>query len=95
MNVVVDSLSRKEIHVSMMMIKHMELLEQFREISLYVDVSLGKLSFRMITISSDLMSEIKEKQLLDEQWTKKRDCIPLGKTPYFVVGSEDILRCKG
>ena len=38
-NVVADALSRKAIHVSSLMIKEMELLESFRDLSLDVSLS--------------------------------------------------------
>src|ERR1044072_9337457 len=94
-NVVADALSRKAIHVSTMMIRQMELIEEFRDFSLNVETSPGKLCFGMITVSSDLISEIKAKQFSDELLMEKRNWIPLGKAPDFEIGDDDILRCKG
>jgi hypothetical protein len=93
-NVVVDALSRKAIHMSSLMIKEMELLEKFRDLSLDFWTSPGRLNFGMVTISSDLMREIHEKQMGDEELLEKRRQIILGKAPDFEVGSDDILRCK-
>ena len=38
-NVVADALSRKTLHMSAMMIKELELLEQFRDLSLVCELS--------------------------------------------------------
>src|ERR1044072_709367 len=94
-NVVADALSRKAIHVSSLMIKEMELLEAFRDLSLNVDLSPGELRFGMVTVSSGLLDEIKEKQKTDEELIEKRNLVTQGKAPEFTVGNDDILRCQG
>src|ERR1044072_5567639 len=81
-NVVADALSRKGMHVSIMMIEEMRMIEEFRDFSLKVEVTPGRLRFGMVTISNDLVEEIKEKQLQDDQLKEKRLWIPLGKAPY-------------
>src|ERR1044072_2260961 len=58
-NVVADALIRKAIHVSSLMIKEMELLEAFRDLSLNVDLAPGELRFGMVTVSSGLLEDIK------------------------------------
>ena len=60
-NIVADALSRKIISVSNMMIKERELLEQFRDMNLSVDLTPGKLCLNMTTISNDLMNDIRIK----------------------------------
>src|ERR1044072_7607479 len=71
-NVVADAFSRKAIHVSSLMIKEMELLEAFRDLSLNVDLAPGELRFGMVTVSSGLLEEIKVKQKTDEELIEKR-----------------------
>ena len=92
-NVVADALSRKAIHMPSLIIKEMELLEKFCDLSLDFRTSPKKLSFGMVTISNDLMREIQEKQMRDAEPMEKRRWIILGKAPNFEVGSDDILRC--
>jgi hypothetical protein len=94
-NVVADALSRKAIHISSLMVKELEMLETFRDLSLDVKVTPGKLSFGKITVSSDLMKEIKTKQMQDQGLIEKRKMISLGKAPDFEIGPDDILCCKG
>ena len=77
-----------------MMISEMKLIEEFRDLSMNVEVTPEKLCFGMVTVSSDLIGEIKAKQLLDAQLAEKRNGIPLGKAPDFEVGSDGVLRCK-
>jgi len=40
-NVVADALSRKRVHVSAMMIKELELIEQLRDMNLGLDIEAG------------------------------------------------------
>lgn len=62
-NVVANALSRKTMHVSSMVVKELESLEEFRDLSLDVRVSLGKVSFGMVTISCDLKEDTKYRKL--------------------------------
>ena len=63
-NVVADALSRKTLHMSAMMVKEFELLEQFRDLSIVCErtqsVKLG-----MLKIDSDFLKSIKEAQKED------------------------------
>ena len=88
---VADALSRKLIQVSSLMIKEMELLESFRDLSLNVSLSLGKLKFRMVTVASGLLEEIKAKKLTDEELIEKRTLVVHGKAPEFTVGNDNIV----
>ena len=56
-NVVADALSRK-VHVSTLMIEQTNLLENFRDLSLSVDASQGKLRFRMVMISDRISASV-------------------------------------
>ncbi|XP_057426000.1 uncharacterized protein LOC130719393 [Lotus japonicus] len=94
-NVVADALSRKAMHVSSLMVKELELLEAFRDLSLDVKVAPGKLSFGMVTVSNGLLDEIKSRQEANEgliEWCK---LVMQGKAPKFAVGNDNILHCKG
>nr|KYP54981.1 hypothetical protein KK1_001182 [Cajanus cajan] len=64
-NVVVDALSRKSIHMSSMMVRELELVEEFRDLNLCVELAQDHISCGMITITSELMDEIREAQELD------------------------------
>ena len=66
-NVVADALSRKTLHMSAMMVKELELLEQFRDLSLVCELSPQSVKLGMLKIDSEFLNSIKEAQ---------RICIP-------------------
>jgi hypothetical protein len=64
-NVVADALSRKTLHMSAMMVKELELLEQFRDLSLVCEVSAHSVKLGMLKINSEFLNSIKEAQKVD------------------------------
>ena len=64
-NVVADALSRKTLHMSAMMIKELELIEQFRDMNLVCEVKPQSVMLGMLKINSDFLEGIKEAQKLD------------------------------
>ncbi|XP_058752389.1 uncharacterized protein LOC131625553 [Vicia villosa] len=64
-NVVTDALSQKTLHMSMMMVKEFELIEQFRDLSLVCERTLKSVMLGMLKINSDFLTRIKEAQKLD------------------------------
>jgi len=58
--VVVDALSRKSLHISALMIKEMNLLEQFRDLSLACEITPNSVRLGTLRITSELLSDIKE-----------------------------------
>jgi len=64
-NVVADALSRKTLHMSAMMVKELELLEQFRDLSLVCELSPHSVKLGMLKINSEFLNSIKEAQKLD------------------------------
>ena len=61
-NVVVDALSRKSIQVFALMVRELDLLEQFRDMSLACDITSGSIKLGMLRVTSELLSEICEGQ---------------------------------
>ena len=59
-NVVVDALSRKTLHMSTMMNKELELIEQFRDISLVCEVTPQSVMLGTLKINNDFLDNIKE-----------------------------------
>ena len=59
-NVVADALSRKNLHMSAMMVKELELLEQFRYMSLVCELSPQSVKLGMLKINSEFLNSIKE-----------------------------------
>jgi len=64
-NVVADALSRKTVHASYMMVKELELVEQFRDMRLQVILGDDVIRCNHLTVSSDFLVLIKERQLSD------------------------------
>ena len=64
-NVVADALSRKTLHMSAMMVKEFELLEQFRDPSLVCELSPLSVNLGMLKIDNEFLKSIKEAQKAD------------------------------
>jgi len=64
-NVVADALSRKTLHMSAMMVKELELLKQFRDLSLVCELSAQSVKLGMLKINSEFLNSIKEAQKVD------------------------------
>ena len=64
-NVVADALSRKTLHMSAMMVKELELLEQFRDLSLVCELSPQSVKLSILKINSEFLNSTKEAQKVD------------------------------
>ena len=91
-NVVADALSRKSIHMAMMMIKEHELIESFRDTSLMWEVLPGKLLFSEVRIENEFVRQVKEAQGRDEYMQKIREQIRDGKAQEFNIKGDDIVK---
>jgi len=72
-NVVADALSRKTVHTAHLMIKEVELLEKFRDMKLQAELESGFIRCSNLTISSDFLNSVRERQLLDNSLSKVRE----------------------
>ena len=64
-NVVVDALSRKSLHMSMLMVKELEMIEQFRDMSLVCEETPDSVKLGMLRLTSDILEEIRAGQRYD------------------------------
>jgi len=64
-NVVADALSRKTLHMSAMMVKELELLEQFRDLSLVYEMTSQSVKLGMLKIDSEFLNSTREAQKAD------------------------------
>ena len=64
-NMVTDALSRKIVHIAHLMIKEVELLEKFRDTKLQVELESQFIRCSTLTISSDYLNLVRERQLTD------------------------------
>ena len=64
-NIVTDALSQRTFHISVMMVKGLGLIEQFRDMSLACNVTPKSVMLGMLKIKNDFPDSIKEAQKLD------------------------------
>jgi len=94
-NVVANVLSRKTVHTAHFMIKEVELLEKFRDMRLQVEMGSESIRCSTLTISSDFLSLVRERQLLDVSLNRVREQLGSDETRDFTLGDDDILRFQG
>ena len=61
-NVVADALSKKSLHMSMLLVQELELLEQFRDMSLICEETSYGVKLGMLKLTSGILDEIRECQ---------------------------------
>ena len=64
-NVVADTLSRKSLHISALMVRKLDLVEKFRDVSLACEVTPNSVRLRALRITSELLGDIREGQKSD------------------------------
>jgi len=94
-NVVADALSRKIVHASYTMVRELDLVEQFRDMRLQVTLGEDVIRCNHLTVSSDFLVLIKERQLSDPKLQKIVELLGTEKAKDFVVGSDGVLRFRG
>ena len=94
-NVVTDALSRKTVHIADLMIKEMELLEIFRDMKLQVELGSEFIRCSTLTISSDFLNLVKEKQLMDTSLNRVVELLGSDEAKDFALGNNGILRFQG
>ena len=94
-NVVADALSRKTMHIVHLMIKEIELLEKFRDMKLHVELGSECIRCSNLTISSDFLNLIKEKQLVCASLKGVRELLGSYGAKEFALGSDSVLRYRG
>src|SRR4051794_25879723 len=78
-NVVADALSRNLLHISALIVKEMDLIEQFRSLSLLCELTLKSLKFGMLKVTNNMLEYIKEGQKLDLHLQDQSTLISQGK----------------
>ena len=94
-NVVADALSRKIIHESHMMVRELDLVEQFRDMRLQVVLGDGVIRCTHLTVFSDFLVLIKERQLFDPKLQRTVKLLGPEKAKDFTIGSDGVLRFRG
>ena len=93
-NVVADALSRKSLHMSMMMVKEFELIEQFRDMSLGCEVSADSVKFGMLKLSSGILEDILNGQKVDATLVDHITMVNQGNGGDFRIDDSGTLKFK-
>nr|KYP70150.1 Retrotransposable element Tf2 [Cajanus cajan] len=94
-NVVADALSRKSIHMSSMMLRELELVEEFRDLNLCVELAQDHISCGAVTITNKFLRQVGLKQLHDEELVRLLGFLGTEKAAGFELGEDGILRFRG
>jgi len=85
-NVVADALSRKTLHMSALMVKELELNEQFQDLSLVSELTLGGVRLGMLKLISNILEEIKKGQKEDLELVDRVVLVNQGKMCGLQIG---------
>ena len=91
-NIVADALSRKTLHMSAMMIKELELIEQFRDLSLVCEITPCSVKLGMLKINNDFLDNIKEAQKQDVKLVDFMVGIGRPENDDFKLDAQGVLR---
>jgi len=61
-NVVADALSRKRVHMSVMMMKELEIIEKLRDTNLNLYTGVDHIRCSMLQITNEFLNEVSEEQ---------------------------------
>ena len=64
-NVVADALSRKSLHMSVLMAEEWELLEQFRDLSLVCELTPESVNLGMLKVTNEFLLTVSKRQKTD------------------------------
>lgn len=93
-DVIVDALSRKSLHMSMLMVQELELIEQFRDISLVYEETHNSVELGMLKLTSGILEEIREGQKIDLGLVDRLVLINQGKGGDFRINKNGVIRFK-
>ncbi|MCI40267.1 hypothetical protein A2U01_0061500, partial [Trifolium medium] len=84
-NMVADALSRKSLHMSSLMVKELNLIEEFRDLSLVCKVTPRSVKLGMLKLTNPFLEEVKECQKRNKKLMEKLVPISEGKEVNFGV----------
>jgi len=90
-NVVLDALSRKSLHMSALMVKELELIEQFQDLSLVCELAPGSVKLGMLKLTSNILEEIKSGQKEDLKLVNRVVLVNQGKGADFRLDQNGVL----
>ena len=91
-NVVADALSRKSLHMSIMMVRESEMIEQFRDMSLVCEETSYGVKLGMVKLTSGILNEIREGQKSDLSLVDRLTLFNQGRGGDFRIDENGIMR---
>ena len=82
-------------HTAHVMIKEVELLEKFRDMKLQVELGSEFIRCSTLTISSDFLNSVKERQLLDANLKRVVEQLESDEAKDFALRNDGVLRFQG
>ncbi|XP_052725984.1 uncharacterized protein LOC128194426 [Vigna angularis] len=89
---VADALSRKAVHISVMMVKELSLVESFRDLRLQFELEPDNIKCCNLRIASNVFDRIRIKQREDEDLVKILSVLGTDKAKHFNTGTDGLLR---
>jgi len=78
-----------------MMVRELDLVEQFKDMRLQVVLGEGVIRCNQLTVSSDFLTLVKEKQLYDPKLQRTVELLGIEKVKDFMMGGDGVLRFRG
>ncbi|GAU42520.1 hypothetical protein TSUD_376480 [Trifolium subterraneum] len=94
-NVVAYALSRKSLHMSSLMVKELELIDEFRDLSLVCEVTPTSVKLGMLKLTNHFLEKVKECQKEDEKLMEKLALVVEGKENDFKIDEDGVMRYQG
>ncbi|KAK2389947.1 hypothetical protein P8452_27647 [Trifolium repens] len=94
-NVVEDALSRKTLHMSSLMVKELELIEEFRDLSLVCGMTPKSVKLGMLKLTNHFLESIEEHQKKDVKLMEKFTLVKEGKENNFKMDESGVIRFRG
>ncbi|MCI56476.1 hypothetical protein A2U01_0077727, partial [Trifolium medium] len=91
-NVVADALSRKSLHMSSLMARELDLIEEFRDLSLVCEVTPRSVKLGMLKLTNPFLEEVKECQRRDPKLMEKLVLVKEGKEVDLGIDENGVMR---
>ncbi|CAJ2645609.1 unnamed protein product [Trifolium pratense] len=85
----------KTLHMSSLMVKELELIEEFRDLSLVCEVTSSSVKLGMLKLTNPFLEDIKERQKSDKKLMEKMVLINEGKETNIKIDESGVMRFHG
>ncbi|GAU23275.1 hypothetical protein TSUD_281700 [Trifolium subterraneum] len=94
-NVVEDALSRKSLHMSSLIVKELELIEEFRDLSLVCEVTSDIVKLEMLKLTNPFLEKVREYQKGDEKVMERVALVIEGQENDFKIDENGVVKYRG